>query len=89
MSRTFRKIPHSCVRSPRGRKQAIINDARKGAIPPDAWDDQPHNKECWTPQSVAYKLSKRNFSIEEIIHILIKKFSLTYEEAQEVTRWIM
>lgn len=31
---------HYC-RHPKGAKQAQINKVRKGAIPPDAWEDQP------------------------------------------------
>jgi len=41
MSKTYKKglAYAKCFRHPKGKKQAIINGARLGAIPPDAWDD--------------------------------------------------
>jgi hypothetical protein len=36
------------LRHPKGRKQGLINQARPGSLPPDAWDDIPiRNKEAY------------------------------------------
>jgi hypothetical protein len=39
MSRTIRNHPKWIFRHPRGYRQAIIGEARKGAVPPHAYDD--------------------------------------------------
>jgi hypothetical protein len=47
MSRTNRKTPFSVFRHPKGKKRALIGGARKGAVPPDAWEDKPFSGEVW------------------------------------------
>jgi hypothetical protein len=61
MGKTYRKGINKCHRSPKGRKKAILNGARKGAIPPDAWDDQMLNEECHLPMKIAKKLHAKIF----------------------------
>ena len=83
MSRTYRQKPRKTFRRLGGRKQAIINDARPGAVPPDAWDDICASDECWLPMRVAIKMYGR-FEKTEAIRRLVKKFKLTYVEAEQI-----
>lgn len=88
MGKTYRKIPTSTFRKPKGKKQAIINNARKGAIPPSAWDDKRHNDECYDVYTVAYKLIDLNLDDEEIHHKLVNKFHIPFEEAVRIVNRI-
>jgi hypothetical protein len=85
MSRTYRNIPHSYFRNPKGKKQALINGVRKKAVPPDSWDDIPFNKEVWTVTRVINEMEGR-FTEAEIIQKIANKFKLSYKEAEKIVR---
>ena len=71
-------------RTPRGRKNALINGARKRAVPPSAWDDiHVDHAASRLPMKIAKKLKKRGFSEEEAIKKIMKKFNYSRLEAEE------
>lgn len=87
MSRTRKKFPwqwNSCFRCPKGQKNALVNNARKSAIPPDAWDDISYDKQCWLPQRVAESLVKKGWNGYAVIDHLIRKYGLPLRTAREV-----
>lgn len=48
------------LRHPKGRKQALIQRARPGSIPPDAWDDIPiRNNNVWVYAKNLYPKTKK------------------------------
>ena len=55
MGKTYKKFPWGQYRKPRGRKHALIQGARKKAIPPNSWEDIRADDQCWLP----YKLARR------------------------------
>lgn len=89
MSRTTRKFPYDQPhRKPKGKKQAIINKARKKAIPPSAWDDYPIDNLCYQPYRVAHELEKKGLSKEEAENKLVKKFKISHAEARHIIRHV-
>ena len=82
MGKTYRHLPKTEHRNPRGRLRALRNGARKGAIPPDPWEDAKHNKECWIPFSAAKKMKKGNVPKSIIRRKLMRRFHL---ESWQVT----
>ena len=84
MGKTYKKLPQNCVRTPKGRKQALINKARRGAIPPNSWDDIPYDNHCYVPYNVAYRMQEQGKSQEEIRNSLKKKFKLRDFEIEQV-----
>lgn len=88
MGKTIRRVPHSYFRRPRGRKQALIQGARKKAIPPDSWDDISHNRECRLPYILGRRFYDEGMSREDAIRILRGKFRLSQSQAKDATyRW--
>ncbi len=50
MSRSYKRSHGAyfgTFRFPKGRKRAILNKARRGAIPPTAWDDSYKTNDCY------------------------------------------
>ena len=88
MSKTYKKLPHGCLRSPRGRRQALINGVRKGAIPPDPWDDIQHDDQCYNAWEVAEEMIKQMMNDEEIHHRIVKKYHISFKKAIEITNTI-
>ncbi len=84
MSRTYKHMPTEVVRRPKGRKQALINEARKKAIPPDAWDDLHFDNHCYAVYNAAENMLEQGKSKSEIISKIRKKFNLTFYEASSV-----
>jgi hypothetical protein len=85
MGKTYKKYPKHFHRRPRGRTQALINEARHGAVPPDAWDDIPHCSSAMLPFNVARKMVLQGkWDLETIAHKLSKKFHLSYKEALDL-----
>ena len=71
-----------------GRKRAMINNARKGAIPPDPWDDYSLCRSNWAPQRMVREMAKANkWTREEMIHKVMKKFKLKHADAAEIVSW--
>jgi len=85
MSRTYKGFPRWQHRSPRGRRRAIINGARKGAIPPDPWEDIQHDPHCWQPYNVARRMAKEGWPRERIVERLVKKWHLSRSKAIDAT----
>ena len=76
MSKTYRRFPIGCFRDPRGRRQAIINEVRYGAIPPDPWDDVPHSPESLFPWRVTQMMKDKGLTKEVARRKLTRKFHL-------------
>jgi len=77
MSRSFKKNGcENVFRRPKGRKKAIINNARKGSIPPDPWDDISYSRDCRSPWRVARKMAKEGASEQTVLATLKNKFKL-------------
>jgi hypothetical protein len=88
MGKTHRRLPIGFLRSPRGRKQALIQGCRYKAIPPDGWDDIPAQKEAMFPYDIARRFHVEGMPREVAIRKLRKRFRLTQREAEAVTyRW--
>ena len=78
MGKTHKYIPHNGQhRSPRGRKKALLNDARPGSIPPDPWDDESYDDQNYQVRKIAEKLHKEGKDDDEIITKLARKFETT------------
>jgi hypothetical protein len=86
VSKTYKRIPSSLFRHPKGYKQAKINNVR--SIPPNAWDDIQTDKQCWMPFDIARNLYKQNKTIEDIRKTLIKKFNLKNWEINQVLSYL-
>jgi len=89
MGKTYKRIPFGCVRSPKGRKQALINEARKGALPPDAYDDKPFDKQCFQTYDIAYDMIKSGMEPNEVIKKLRNKYKLTHQQAMECVKSVL
>jgi len=82
MSRSTKRqaVYGSCHRNPKGRKQIRIaceDDVppRKGAIPPDAWEDLPRDKQAGLIWHLAIKLKRKDkLSYDEVYEKLRNKF---------------
>jgi hypothetical protein len=85
MGKTYKRFSKGFLRKPRGRKQALIQGARKKAVPPRAWDDLPLGKQCWFPTELACRFCRKGMTREEAIRILRKRFRLSQREAFEAT----
>ncbi len=95
MSRTYKKHPHGCHRSLHGYhrvlKQSIddndgIPSIRKGAIPPDPWDDLPIDRQAWRARRVFDEMLKNGISVEEASLRLLRKFHIPYCQSLEFAR---
>lgn len=84
MGKTYRHLPDTIFRKPKGHKQAKANKVRHKAIPPNAWDDIMHNNECWQPFKVAQKMKSQGFEWEEISNRVKFKFNLTAYEVHHL-----
>jgi len=87
MSRTYRnKNGHTwkLFRNPRGRKNAIKNNARRRAIPPDSWDDIQINSENYIPWKVAEKLLLKKKTKEFVIQSLKTRFKISHQLAKKI-----
>jgi len=82
MARTYKKYTGMCYRSPRGRVQARRAGVRKGAVPPDAWDDIAFDKQVYLPYTVAKGLAKEGYSYGYIVRHVQKKFKMRLSDAE-------
>lgn len=85
MSKTFRKIPRSYYRRPK-RNNARRDDEwiRHKAIPPNAWDDIPFNKEVYTPYTIAERMIEKGKSLEDVAKIMANNSKESYERCLEI-----
>ena len=87
MGKTYKRQQiYDYFRKPKGRKQAKINNVRKGAIPPDSWDDVQHDDQCYVVYRLLEKMIDSNISDEEIEHKLVNKFKISHPKAIEFIR---
>ena len=87
MSRTYRNYEdnaYKCYRRPRGHVQAVLNDVRQRAVPPDAWDDYCFQREQRVPWKVTRKMLAAGENITEIIHRLKTKFKMSFSLAEKI-----
>jgi len=88
MGKTYKKVPYRIHRNPKGRLQATRNNVRPKAIPPDAWDDEAHDDQCWDVYNVLEHLIDLGIEDSVIEHKLVNKFHLTHLRAIEmIRRW--
>ena len=77
MGKTYKRHPTGYHRSPRGRRRALINHCRPGAIPPDAWEDVSYCNLAFRPRNIAYDLYHYEiWEKEDIRKTLKNKFHL-------------
>lgn len=88
MGKTYKRYPMGYFRRPRGRKQALINHCRPGAIPPDAWDDIRACNLAWRPMEIARRLNDEGWKEEDIRKTLKNKFKLRPYEIREILTWM-
>lgn len=86
MSRTNRCCPKNYLRQPRGRKRAIINNARKRSIPPSAYDDINRGNESWLPYRLGRMFIEEGMTRDEIIRRLMKRFNIKRYELIEMLK---
>ena len=87
MARTYKKFPwalNTYHRAPKGKQRALRGNARKGAIPPDEWDDKNFDKQCWLPQTVSDRLLDKGWDPYAVIHHLVHRYRVTQRVAREV-----
>ena len=83
-----RKFFGGPLRHPRGRKAALVNKARHGAVPPDPWDDIAPGSENRIPYNAAKRMLQRGDSEEAVRDSLTGKFGLRSDQATEVIDFI-
>ncbi len=88
MGKTYKRYPMGWNRNPRGRKQALINHCRPGAIPPDSWNDIVACKIAWRPLRVAQQLYSDGWKKEDIRKTLKNRFNLRPFEIRDIIEWL-
>ena len=87
MSKTYRDSwasAHIIHRCPHGKKKALVNEVRYGAIPPDAREDKRISRECQQVWIVARKLAKEGYDKAAIIKRLKDRFGMEHKDASYV-----
>ena len=82
MGKTYKKY-NSWFRNPRGKIQAMANDARPGAVPPDSWDDIPTDRSANISRHAATRMLKRGLPLDKIRKKLKFKFKLNNYEIED------
>lgn len=88
MSRTRRSLHaiRGIFKHPRGRRQAIVNGVRPGAVPPDEWEDNFKGQEAFLPYRIARRVKREGAGIEYAAGVLRRNCGLTGGEMQKVLR---
>jgi len=87
MSRTYKNnSPSHYHRRLSGWKNAIINNARKKAIPPNPWDDKDADSQCWQTRKNISNMFKNGIEIEEIEKRVRQKRKMPYWIWHDITR---
>jgi len=81
MSRTYKSFAGH-LRSPRGHRRAKLAKVRRGALPPNPWDDVPPCPSTQIPYKVAFALHKKGWEYEKVIKHLKYKYKLKDWEAR-------
>lgn len=89
MGKTYRKGITKWHKTPKGRKKALINNARNGAVPPDSWDDIPLGRENKIPWNVARKMHDQGRPENEIRETLKTKFNLQAWEINHILEYVL
>lgn len=84
MSRTYRAYPSSCVRHPRGHLRALKQGER--SVPPSAWEDVPHNPECYIPQKVVWRFLAYGMDQDQVVEMVSRRFQLPRWQVREIAR---
>lgn len=88
MSKTYKVVPYKYHRRPKGKLQAMRNEARKKAIPPDAWDDEAHDDQCYDVYNVLGRLLDLGIEDEIVEHKLVNKFHISHQRAiHMIKKW--
>lgn len=95
MSRTYKKLPYGYFRETRNYHRLIKQDVkeegepriRRGAIPPDPWDDIKVDDQAWIPQKICYRLLDEGATTEEAVKKIKKKFHIPAHRIREMIRW--
>jgi hypothetical protein len=85
MSRSYKFCPFGIFRSPRGHKQALIQEVRSGAVPPNNWDDIPHDKMAFFPYELVERFVKEGKSTEWIVRKIHHRVG-GFKRAEEMVR---
>lgn len=84
IGKTYRAYPRSQYRRPKGRRQALAQQARPGAVPPDPWQDIRHNAECWQPATVAWRHLAYGRGIDTVTEMLHNRFRVPRQQMREL-----
>jgi len=87
MGKTYRKSHNVFMRSPKGHKQALINNVRSKAVPPSAWDDK--GTADLTAYRAVERMAKKGWAASIIIEKLKEKFGFSHKEAAVLVGWII
>lgn len=88
MSRTYKYVPSGPYgyRRPRGELNAKRNNARKKAIPPNAWDDICHCKETTAIYNVILRMHKKGWDDEKIARKINQKWNMGIKNAYKLVK---
>lgn len=78
MKRNFpkrKRLNSNFHKNPTGRKRAIVNNARKGAVPPDPWDDKPFTASDSANRHI-FRLLEKGFDDETIRRKILNKHGI-------------
>ena len=81
MGKTYRELPRSQYRRPRGRVQALRRGDR--AVPPSPWNDVEHDAECWLPWRLFWRMAGAD-EAEVVAERIGKKFKLSRAQVREM-----
>lgn len=76
MGKTYKRLCVGYHRTPRGRKQALIQGGRSKAVPPSSWDDISACDQAYLPYKLAGRFYDEGVPKEEAARKLKKKFRL-------------
>ena len=72
MGNTYRGSCYTYLRRPRGKKQALINNVRTRAVPPDDWDDIRPCRLCGC-YKLAVRMKQKGFTQEVTVRKIVRK----------------
>ena len=84
MSRSYKSLPYNWGRNPRGYRQAMVNDVRKGAIPPSPWDDPAIDRQTRLVFRMIGSLKVAGCDRDEIIRRVRARYGFTQLQAEEM-----
>jgi hypothetical protein len=93
MGRTYKKLPRTQTRCPRGRKKALgeggrgISDesqlrahSKAKAIPPDDWNEVGFDSQCFLPIKIAREMLRDGMDVVSVARKISLRFHIPYSQ---------